>query len=49
MTGTTELQFNKGKIVRETSYQDMGALMKQLHAPPKRAAKKGAAKKGDDD
>ena len=40
MTGTTELQFDKGKIVRETSYQDVGALMKQLKAPPMRAAKK---------
>ncbi|MGH9929805.1 MAG: ester cyclase [Pyrinomonadaceae bacterium] len=45
MNGTTELQFEKGKIIRETSYQNVGALMKQLQAPPA----KGSVKKGDDD
>ena len=33
-TGTTELQIVKGKIVRETSYQDRDNFMKQLLAPP---------------
>lgn len=33
-TGTTELQIENGRIVRETSFQDRGNFMKQLTAPP---------------
>lgn len=33
-TGTTELQIENGKIVRETSFQDRANFMKQLTAPP---------------
>lgn len=32
--GTTELQFEGRRIVRETSYQDMNAFMSQLLQPP---------------
>lgn len=41
-TGTTELQILKGRIVRETSYQDRENFMKQLLAPPQDQTKEEA-------
>ena len=44
-TGTTELQIVKGKIVRETSYQDRDNFMKQLTARPKGKVPKGPVRR----
>lgn len=43
-TGTTELEIVGGRIVRETSYQDMNAFMQQLMQPPLAANEEEPAK-----